>query len=200
LELSSKNLVLPLMTSKQNTMTKNNQLSITNTLPIPKEIIERRIYFIRGQKVMLSADLAELYEVQVKVLNQAVKRNFNRFPVDFMFQINNKEFYNLKSQFVTSSWGGIRRALPYAFTEHGVAMLSAVLKSDRAVKMSILIVRAFIRLREILASNKDIVQKVKDLQRQQLHQGKKIDVIYAIVEKLIQTPTPPKKPIGFRTT
>ncbi len=149
---------------------------------------------------MLSADLAELYEVPVKVLNQAVKRNFNRFPVDFMFQINSNEFYKLKSQFVTSSWGGIRRALPYAFTEHGVAMLSAVLKSDRAVKMSILIVRAFIRLREILASNKDIAQKVKDLQHQQFRQGKKIDVIYAIVDKLIQTPTPPKKSIGFRTT
>ena len=88
---------------------------------------------------------------------------------------------------------------PYAFTEHGVAMLSVVLKSERAVKMSILIIRAFIQLREILASNKDIAQKIKDLQRQQLSQGKKIDVIYAIVEKLIQTPIPPKKQIGFRT-
>ncbi len=104
---------------------------------IPSERIERKIYSIRNQKVMLSTHLAALYEVEVKVLNQAVKRNIDRFPRDFMFQLSKKEFENLKSQIVTTSWGGARRSQPYAFTEQGVAMLSSVLKSKKAIKVNI---------------------------------------------------------------
>src|SRR3989338_8577463 len=112
---------------------------------IPSERIENHIYLIRGQKVMLSVHLADLYQVEPKVLVQAVKRNIERFPFDFMFQLTNEEFEILKSQIVTSSWGGLRRAHPYAFTEQGIAMLSAVLRSPRAIKLSIEIVRAFVR-------------------------------------------------------
>src|SRR5437867_4317305 len=119
---------------------------------VPVEIIEQKIYLIRGQKVMFDADLAALYAVETKVFNQAVRRNLDRFPDDFMFQLTKEEADSLRSQIVTSktSRGG-RRYLPYAFTEHGVSMLSAVLNSDRAVQMSILIIRAFVKLREILA-------------------------------------------------
>jgi hypothetical protein len=113
---------------------------------IPLEVIEQRILLIRGQKVMLSTDLAELYQVEPRVLVQAVKRNIARFPQDFMFQLTEEEFSNLKSQIVISSWGGLRRARPYAFTEQGVAMLSSVLNSERAIKVNIEIMRAFVRL------------------------------------------------------
>jgi ORF6N domain len=116
---------------------------------IPLERIMRSILYLRGQKVMLSQRLAALYGVAVKVLNQAVKRHASRFPSDFVFQLTSNEFENLKSQIVTSSWGGLRRALPYAFTEQGVAMLSSVLNSERAVKVNIAIMRAFVNLREI---------------------------------------------------
>src|SRR3990167_7068879 len=117
---------------------------------IPLETIEHRILLIRGQKVMLSTHLAELYGVEPRVLVQAVKRNIKRFPDDFMFQLSEKEFENLKSQFVTSSWGGLRRANPYAFTEQGVAMLYSVLRSKKAILVNIEIMRAFVRLRELI--------------------------------------------------
>ena len=114
---------------------------------VPVELIEKKIYLIRGHKVMLSTDLAKLYGVEVRVLVQAVKRNIERFPEDFMFQLSQEEYENLKSQIVTSSWGGARRARPYAFTEQGVAMLSSVLRSERAIQVNIAIMRAFVRLR-----------------------------------------------------
>lgn len=163
---------------------------------IPTEIITQRIFFIRGQKVMLDADLAELYGIQVKVLIQSVKRNKDRFPDDFMFQLSKEEFGNLRSQFVTSRWGG-RRYLPYAFTEHGVAMLASVLKSKRATEMSIFIVRTFIKLREILASNKDLVNKIEDLQKQDKVQNKHINNLYSLIDKLLEEPVKTKNPIGF---
>ncbi len=168
-------------------------------LIIPIEVVTQRIFFIRGQKVMLDADLAELYEIPVKVLLQAVKRNSKRFPADFMFQLNKSELESLRSQFVTSKIEGRggRRYLPYAFTEHGVAMLSSVLRSPRAVQMNILIVRAFIRIREILASNKDLAGKIEELQREQKQQNKHINSIYSILEKLITEPVKPSSPIGF---
>ena len=128
------------------------------------ERIERRIFLIHGHKVMLSTHLAELYGVRPKVLIQAVKRNIERFPQDFMFQLSAKEFANLKSQFVTSSWGGIRRATPYAFTEQGVAMLSSVLRSRRAVQVNIAIMRTFVRLRRILSSHKKLAEKLAELE------------------------------------
>ena len=111
---------------------------------IPQEVVERRILVIRGQKVMLDRDLAELYSILTKNLNKAVSRNISRFPEDFMFLLTRQEVMNLKSQFVTSSWGGIRRANPYAFTEQGVAMLSSVLRSKRAIQVNIAIMRAFV--------------------------------------------------------
>ncbi|MCL5238377.1 MAG: ORF6N domain-containing protein, partial [Nitrospirae bacterium] len=132
---------------------------------VQQEVIEGKIYIIRGHKVMLSNDLAELYDVEPKVLIQAVKRNIDRFPEDFMFQLTNQEFVNLKSQIVTSSWGGIRRATPYAFTEQGVAMLSSVLRSKQAVLVNIAIMRAFVKLREILSTHKELAHKLAQLER-----------------------------------
>ena len=115
------------------------------------QIIQSKIYEIRGQKVMLDRDLAELYEVEVRVLNQSVKRNMKRFPLDFMFQLNEEEWNNLKSQFVISSWGGVRK-LPYAFTEQGLAMLSGILNSNIAIQVNINIMRAFVTIRQMLAN------------------------------------------------
>ena len=124
--------------------------------------IQNLIYEIRGQKVMLDSDLAKLYQVETKVLNQAVKRNSKRFPPDFMFQLDFKEFTNLKSQIVTSSWGGTRR-LPYAFTEQGVAMLSGVLKSDIAIEANIAIMRAFVQVRQYLLTAASFSSELKEL-------------------------------------
>ena len=169
-------------------------------LPVPAPMIERRIYFIRGQKVMLSTDLAELYEVEPRALVQAVKRNRDRFPEDFMFQLTDDEYANLKSQTVISSWGGARRANPYAFTEQGVAMLSSVLHSDRAVQVNIAIMRAFVRLREALAADKDLALEIEKLKRGQQKHGRQIKEVFSIIEKLIEPPEepdPPKRRYGF---
>jgi hypothetical protein len=172
----------------------------SETTIIPVERIEQRIYLIRGHKVMLSPDLAALYQVEARVLVQAVKRNLDRFPGDFMFQLSNEEYENLKSQIVISSWGGARRANPYAFTEQGVAMLSAVLKSDRAVQVSIAIVRTFVKLREMLATNADLAHKVEALERKYAGHAQDIQVIFKAIKKLLEPPpAPPKKRIGFVT-
>ncbi len=162
---------------------------------VPVTIIERRIYLLRRQKVMISTDLAELYGVEPRVLVQAVKRNIERFPADFMFQLTREESRNLKSQIVTSSWGGARRASPYAFTQEGVAMLSTVLRSRRAVQVSIAIMRAFVRLRELLASNRDLAEKLEAMERQY---DSKFRVIFDVIHKLLAPPESPKEPIGFR--
>ena len=166
---------------------------------IPIEVVSQKIFFIRGQKVMLDVDLAELYGVSVIRLNEQVKRNRSRFPEDFMFQINKDELESLRSQFAISKIEGRggRRYLPYAFTEHGVAMLSSVLRSPRAVQMNILIVRAFIKIREILASNKDLAHKIEELQKEQKTQNRHINSIYSILEKLINEPVKLSKKIGF---
>jgi ORF6N domain-containing protein len=129
------------------------------------EKIGKMIFWVRGQKIMLSTHLAELYGVEPRTLVQAVKRNIERFPEDFMFQLSDEEFENLKSQFVISSWGGMRRAKPYAFSEQGVAMLSSVLRSKRAVQVNIEIMRSFVRLREMLAAHKDLDRKLADLEK-----------------------------------
>lgn len=152
---------------------------------------------MRGHKVMLDSDLAELYDVETKVFNQAVKRNIHRFPDDFMFQLTAKEFDNLKSQSVTSrsNWGG-RRFAPYAFTEQGVAMLSSVLNSERAVQVNIEIMRAFVRLREILTSNKDLARKITEMEKKY---DKQFKIVFQVLEQLMEPATSPKKrPIGFR--
>jgi len=132
---------------------------------LPYERIASKVMLIRGMKVMLDRDLAELYRVKTKVLNQAVSRNNNRFPADFMFRLSRAEFNNLKSQIVTSNWGG-RRTPPYAFTEQGVAMLSSVLRSERAVEVNIQIIRTFTKLRQILASNTKLQAKIEKMDDQ----------------------------------
>src|SRR4030066_679990 len=163
---------------------------------IPVEMIEKKILLIRGEKVMLDADLAVLYGVETKMLVRAVKRNVDRFPSDFMIQLNKEEFENLRFQFGTSSrWGG-RRYLPYAFTEQGVAMLSSVLNSDRAIKVNIEIMRAFVSLRQLLASNAELARKLDALEKKYDHQFK---VVFDAIKQLMTPPdTKKKNKIGFR--
>ena len=127
---------------------------------VPTEEITGKIYLIRGQKVIMDRDLAEMYAVETKVLKQAVKRNIRRFPSDFMFELTKEEFQNLRSQFVTSSWGG-PRYIPMVFTEQGVAMLSSVLHSESAIQVNIQIMRAFIQLRSMLATHEDLKRKIE---------------------------------------
>ncbi len=144
---------------------------------------------------MLSTDLAELYEVAPKVLMQAVKRNRERFPADFMFQLTRVEYSNLKSQFVTSSWGGARRAAPYAFTEQGVAMLSSVLRSPRAVQVNIAIMRAFVKLREILATHRDLARRLDEMESKY---DKQFRVVFDAIRQLMMAPPEkPRRRIGF---
>jgi hypothetical protein len=157
---------------------------------IPVERIATRIYLIRTEKVMLDSDLADLYGVETKNLNKAVKRNPRRFPEDFMFQLSVEEFEALKFQIGTSNGRGGRRTLPYVFTEQGVAMLSSVLNSDRAADVNVAIMRTFVRLREILATDKDLARKVKEHDRQ-------IGTLFSAIEKLLALPEPKKHPIGF---
>jgi hypothetical protein len=159
--------------------------------------IEPQILMIRGQKVLLDRDLAKLYLVSTKALNQAVRRNLDRFPEDFMFQLSQAELENWKSQFVTSNSAakmGLRRC-PYAFTEQGVAMLSSVLKSKRAVQVNIAIMRAFVRLREILATHKDLAEKLRAMERKY---DKQFQVVFQILRQLTAPPPDsPKRRIGF---
>jgi hypothetical protein len=161
---------------------------------VPAERIESRIFMLRSHKVMLSPDLADLYEVEPRALVQAVKRNIERFPADFMFQLNAREFEHLKSQFVISSWGGLRRAAPYAFTEQGVAMLSSVLRSKRAVLVNVEIMRAFVRLRQMLAAHADLARKLAALEKRYDAQFK---VVFEAIRELMTPPPEKKRPIGF---
>jgi len=162
--------------------------------------IESRIFMLRGHKVLLSTHLAELYGVPPKVLIQTVRRNLERFPADFMFQLSLAEFTNLKSQFVTSSWGGLRRARPYAFSEQGVAMLSSVLRSSRAIRVNIEIMRAFVRLRGMLAANHELAGKLAELEERIGTHDKAIQGIMKAIRDLMESPAdPPKERIGFHS-
>ena len=161
---------------------------------IPLEIIERRILLIRGQKVMLSTHLAELYEVETRVLNQAVKRNKSRFPEDFMFQLNSAEAERLVSQNVIPHKKYFGGALPHAFTEHGVAMLSSVLNSPRAVQVNIQIMRTFAKLREIISQHRDLARRLDALERKYDAQFK---VVFDAIRQLMTPSEPKKRPIGF---
>jgi hypothetical protein len=143
--------------------------------------IENRIYSIRGLKVMLDEDLAAIYNVETKRLNEQVKRNQERFPKDFMFQLTKKEFEDLKSQNATASWGG-RRTLPYAFTEHGTVMLASVLKSKKAIEANIQIVKAFVKLRDIIASNKELAQRLNEMESKY---DKKFAEIFQAIRELM---------------
>jgi len=170
---------------------------------VPAELIERRIYFIRGRKVMVDADLAGLYQVQTKALNQAVRRNRERFPADFMFQLTEEEAEALRSQFVTSnavtsngSRGG-RRYKPFVFTEHGVGMLSSVLNSPRAVQMNIQIIRTFIRMREMLAAQQDLAARVDEIESTQQVHASVIDSLAEEIQEMKRLPEPSHRRIGF---
>ena len=170
-------------------------------LSIAPQVIERRIYVIRGQKVMLDFELAELYDVSTKALNQAVHRNEERFPGDFMFRLSRDEAQELnRSQIVTGSQKHRDpRYPPSVFTEHGIAMLSSVLRSQRAVMVNIQIVRAFVRLREILATHKDLARKIEALERKDKEQDAKFKVVFdAIHQLMIPLPDKPKRRIGFK--
>ncbi|HEX4959931.1 MAG TPA: ORF6N domain-containing protein [Thermoanaerobaculia bacterium] len=160
------------------------------------ERIEHAILLLRGEKVMLDADIALLYGVETKVLVQAMKRNRARFPADFMFQLTRGEVERLRSQFVTSSWGG-RRTLPYAFTEQGVAMLSSVLRSPRAVRVNIEIMRAFIRLRQVVATHTDLVRRLDELEVRYDGQFK---VVFDALRQLMVPAKKERRKIGFRET
>ncbi len=163
------------------------------------ELIATRIHEIRGKKVMLNSDLAKLYGVQVKALNQAVKRNIKRFPEDFMFQLDWKEAGSSRSQFVTLKQGKNIKYLPYAFTEQGVAMLSSVLNSERAIQVNILIMRAFTKLREILLTHKEFAIKLEELEKKYAFHDDKIKEIFDAIRNLMQSPNNFKRIIkGFR--
>jgi hypothetical protein len=170
----------------------------TSLVKIPPERIEKAIYLIRGEKVMLDRALASLYGVTTKVFNQAVKRHRERFPPDFMFQLSREESQALssRSQFVTLKRGHNIKYRPYVFTEHGILMLSSILKSDRAIQVNIEVMRTFVRLRAMLASNTELAKKLEDLERKYDRQFKA--VFDAIRELMTPAPTP-VKPIGFRT-
>ncbi|MDD2928135.1 MAG: ORF6N domain-containing protein [Candidatus Omnitrophica bacterium] len=158
-------------------------------------IISAKIFEIRSKKVMLDSDLARLYDVQTKVLIQAVKRNADRFPDDFMYQLTWQEFMNLRSQSVTSSFGG-RRYLPYVFTQEGVAMLSSILSSERAVKVNIQIMRAFVQLRRMLLTNAGLRRKIEEMEKKY---DKKFAIVFQAIKQLLEpSPIKPKPPIGFR--
>ncbi len=164
---------------------------------IPVEVIENKIFQLRGQKVLLDRDLAKLYNVATRDLNKAVSRNLSRFPEDFMFQLSKDEFNNLKFQFGTSNWGGTRK-LPYAFTEQGVAMLSSVLRSERAVQVNILIMRAFVKLREILSTHKELAQKLKELELKIESHDEQITAIFETINQLLGPPPVKKTNMGFQ--
>ncbi len=167
---------------------------MTNLIPIEK--ISSQIVLIRGQKVILDRDLAKLYGVETGRLNEQVTRNLDRFPSDFMFRISIDEFKNLKSHFAISSWGGTRKP-PRAFTEHGVAMLSSVLKSKKAVEINILIVRAFVRMRELLYSDKELAFRIEKIEKKLEFHGKTLETVVNTVSKLLKQPKSKPKKIGF---
>ena len=168
---------------------------------LPAERIERRIYLIRGQKVMLSADLAKLYGVSQKRLNEAVKRNMQRFPRDFMFQLTREEAKRSRSQIATLKRGQNLKYLPYAFTEQGVAMLSSVLRSSTAIAVSIQIMRVFVRLRRLLASNEQFRRKLKDLEKRLLDHDQKFAAVFGVLDELMdeEAEDSNKSKIGFQT-
>ena len=171
-------------------MPKSKSIKVSTFLS--HEVIERKIYLIRGKKVMLDRDLAGLYEVETKTLNRAVKRNLNRFPNDFMFQLVNEEAKRLRYQIGTSNKRGGRRYLPYAFSEHGILMLSSVLNSKKAIEVNIQIMRTFIRLREILFTHKNIQKKIREMEKQY---DKKFVVVFNAIKILLEKA---KKDTGHR--
>jgi len=166
---------------------------------IPNEVISDKIYFIRNQKVMLDKDLAELFDVETKRINEQVRRNSLKFPEHFMFQLNENEYEILKSQFATSSWGGTRK-LPYVFTEHGILQLSNVLKSERATQMSIKIIEVFIEMREYLIQNLSLRNEIEEIRKKLNNHDKNIELVFNYLDELMekQENTEPRKKIGYK--
>ena len=174
-------------------------MSKTSTAALlPAPAISRKIYFLRKTRVMLDSDLAQLYGVTTSNLNQAVRRNYNRFPKDFMFQLTKKDAEVLRSQFAISNKEGRggRRYFPYAFTEHGVAMLSSILHSDRAVQVNIAIMRAFLQLRAMLATHEDLRRKIAEMEKRY---DSKFHAVFATLRQMLETPIPAKRHIGFHS-
>ncbi|MBI4353169.1 MAG: ORF6N domain-containing protein [Candidatus Omnitrophica bacterium] len=175
-------------------MSKNTPIEVATFLA--HETVERKIYYLRGMKIMFDKDLAALYGVQTRNLNKAVTRNPDRFPPDFMFQLSESEFENLMFQFGTSSWGGTRKR-PWAFTDYGILMLSSVLNSKRAIQVNIQIMRTFRKLREILFHHKDLQKKIEEMEKKYDSQFK---VVFDAIREILEPKNPkPKKPIGFHT-
>ncbi|HOY33145.1 MAG TPA: ORF6N domain-containing protein [Bacteroidales bacterium] len=171
----------------------------TNLPSIPDEIIISKIYLVRGKKVMIDRDLAELYGVETKRLKEAVKRNIRRFPEDFMFEMTKDEFEIWRTQFATSKsdMKGLRYA-PYCFSEQGVTMLSCILNSDRAIEVNINIIRVFTRIKEMLLTHKDILLKLEQLERQVVQNNEDIQLIFEALKQLLNQPVPERKPIGYK--
>ncbi len=161
------------------------------------EIITTFIHILRGEKVILDVDLARLYEVEVKTLKRSVKRNMNRFPSDFMFELSKEENNNLRYHFGTSSWGGSRYQ-PFAFTEQGVAMLSSVLNSPKAIEVNIAIMRAFVQMRKFLETHKELALKIEELERSVGVLNENVQLIFESIRQLMQKKSEPMEPIGFK--
>jgi ORF6N domain len=171
----------------------------TKSVMVPDELLMNKIYLIRGQKVMLDMDLAELYQVGTKRLNEQVRRNKLRFPADFMFRLTSKEWNSLRSQIATSNTGrGGIRYLPYAFTEQGVAMLSSVLNSETAIRVNIRIIRVFTKMRELLLTHKDILLQLEKMENKIASHDGDITVIFDYLKQLLNPPNPPRNKIGFK--
>ncbi|RLD60454.1 MAG: ORF6N domain-containing protein [Bacteroidetes bacterium] len=166
---------------------------------VPDEVVMNKIFIIRGEKVMIDRDLAELYDVETKVLKQAVKRNLDIFPKNFMFELTKEEFYDLRSQIVTSSWGG-QRYLPFVFTEHGVLQLANVIKSKLAKKMSIRIIEVFVKMREKLTDTLSIRLEIEEIKKKLNNYDKSIELVFSYLDELIEKEECPKprKQIGYK--
>jgi hypothetical protein len=165
---------------------------------VPSEVIQSKVHLIRKEKVLLDKDLAQMYDVETRVLKQAVRRNIDRFPEDFMFELNDKEFERLKSQIDGKSWGGTRYA-PMAFTEQGVAMLSSVLKSKQAIEVNIQIMRVFVKMRKWSENYADLLKKIEQLEEHKTEQDQNIAHIYDLLKELIIQEEKEKPKIGFKT-
>lgn len=170
-----------------------------NELALPEESIFKKIYVIRGHKVLLDADLALLYGVETKRLKEAVRRNLERFPGDFMFVLKKAELQNLRTHFATSSWGGPRYP-PMVFTEQGVAMLSSVLNSQRAIAVNIQMMRVFVRMRQLIYSYEDLLKKIEKLEASDTKRGKQIADIYNVIKELLEPSVKDRREIGFKVS
>jgi len=170
---------------------------MTNPTIINEENIAQQIFYIRGEKVMLDFDLASLYDIETKQLKRAVKRNIERFPEDFMFELSPDEWNNLRSQFGASSWGGIRY-MPMAFTEQGVAMLSGILKVVRAVEVNIAIMRTFVKMRRLLDTHKELAAQLEKLENRMDDHDGAIQTIFKAIRQLMEPPAKPRNKIGFK--